>query len=565
MLSIHNFKDSQNTINESIEIYQKGDEIWFKGVDAARTLGYKNTVNAIQRHVEPEDKLTKELLFKEFELDFKPPETGGLKNSNVTQYINESGLYSLIMSSHLPHAKEFKRWVTGFVLPSIRKTGKYDVKNDLNVIPKLTQDVNDFINKSCVYIISLGNNEYKFGITADVTTRLAAHKNELQFKHIVKLYDLPNTDESKRVEDKVKFQLKHMGILIKKGTKTEIFKTNTMYTIDEIIALFDKYVNEVLENEENLIDILEIEKYKLDKQTELEKYRLDIELEKYKFDLQFNKNNISQIIEQIDIIDTNPIINKINDSIINNLEHELNVDTSNDEVDIVKDVETEPKTKSKSTSTKGKNICKKCGYFTSTIDSCKTCDKFDRYAKASVYDPTQGRPTDEQLLNDLKTMPYSWLAKKYGVSPTAVKKWVKKIKKQDSVTNVIKIDDELVAQDIDKHVDEIVEEVEEVKEIKQIDNIIVNKINKNNTNKPKCVNCGYFCSISSECKRCAKAYAFKQNFQCISERPTYEQLKEDVKNMPFVWIGKKYNVSDNCVRKWLKKHEASIKSEHVDQ
>jgi uncharacterized protein YjcR len=162
-------------------------------------------------------------------------------------------------------------------------------------------------------------------------------------------------------------------------------------------------------------------------------------------------------------------------------------------------------------------------------------------------------------------MPYSWLAKKYGVSPTAVKKWVKKIKKQDSVTNVIKIDDELVAQDIDKHVDEIVEEVEEVKEIKQIDNIIVNKINKNNTNKPKCVNCGYFCSISSECKRCAKAYAFKQNFQCISERPTYEQLKEDVKNMPFVWIGKKYNVSDNCVRKWLKKHEASIKSEHVDQ
>ena len=86
-------------------------EPWFVGKDVALVLGYKNPQEAIRTHVYDEDKGVSEIL------------TPGGKQS--VPIINESGLYSLVMSSKLPGAKEFKRWVTSEVLPSIRKHGAY--------------------------------------------------------------------------------------------------------------------------------------------------------------------------------------------------------------------------------------------------------------------------------------------------------------------------------------------------------------------------------------------------------------------------------------------------------
>ena len=91
---------------------EKG-EPWFMGKDVAKVLGYKNPSNALQVHVDAEDK-TSYLIH--------------LSGSNYkanTLFINESGLYSLILASKLPQAKAFKRWVTREVLPQIRKTGGY--------------------------------------------------------------------------------------------------------------------------------------------------------------------------------------------------------------------------------------------------------------------------------------------------------------------------------------------------------------------------------------------------------------------------------------------------------
>lgn len=86
-------------------------EPWFVGKDVARILGYKNESKALKDHVDPEDKLNNESLLS-------LGQRGGW-------LINESGLYSLILSSKLPKAKKFKRWVTSEVLPAIRKTGGY--------------------------------------------------------------------------------------------------------------------------------------------------------------------------------------------------------------------------------------------------------------------------------------------------------------------------------------------------------------------------------------------------------------------------------------------------------
>lgn len=93
------------------------DEPYFVGKDVAEVLGYSNTQKAIRDHVDEEDKLTERIVL-----------SGQNRNLIV---INESGMYSLILSSKLPQAKEFKRWVTSEVLPTIRKHGAYATETKL--------------------------------------------------------------------------------------------------------------------------------------------------------------------------------------------------------------------------------------------------------------------------------------------------------------------------------------------------------------------------------------------------------------------------------------------------
>lgn len=90
-------------------------EPWFVGKDIAEILGYANPNEAIQYHIDDDDKLNSKNL-SSFEMNLG--QRGGW-------LINESGLYSLIISSKLPAAKEFKKWVTSEILPSIRKHGAY--------------------------------------------------------------------------------------------------------------------------------------------------------------------------------------------------------------------------------------------------------------------------------------------------------------------------------------------------------------------------------------------------------------------------------------------------------
>lgn len=87
------------------------NEPWFVGKDVALALGYSNTKDALAKHVDEEDKLGSQIA------------TSGQRRQMTV--INESGMYSLVLSSKLPTAKKFKHWVTSEVLPSIRKHGAY--------------------------------------------------------------------------------------------------------------------------------------------------------------------------------------------------------------------------------------------------------------------------------------------------------------------------------------------------------------------------------------------------------------------------------------------------------
>jgi len=91
---------------------------WFVGKDVAVALKYENPTKAIRDHIDDEDK-------KMGVQNVTPSVKDNLGRDQYPTFINESGLYSLILSSKLPTAKQFKRWVTSEVLPSIRKTGGY--------------------------------------------------------------------------------------------------------------------------------------------------------------------------------------------------------------------------------------------------------------------------------------------------------------------------------------------------------------------------------------------------------------------------------------------------------
>lgn len=94
-----------------IRAVKQNDEPWFVGRDVATALGYSNPRDALSKHVDPEDKgVTK---------------CDTLGGAQALTIINESGLYSLILSSKLPSARKFKRWITKDVIPTIRKTGGY--------------------------------------------------------------------------------------------------------------------------------------------------------------------------------------------------------------------------------------------------------------------------------------------------------------------------------------------------------------------------------------------------------------------------------------------------------
>lgn len=109
----------ENTEFGSIRTMQINGEPHFVGKDVALILGYAKPRNAIAVHVDEEDKKV-------------APIQGDLGGTQEMTIINESGLYSLILSSKLPKAKGFKHWVTSEILPSIRKTGSYSIQQKVD-------------------------------------------------------------------------------------------------------------------------------------------------------------------------------------------------------------------------------------------------------------------------------------------------------------------------------------------------------------------------------------------------------------------------------------------------
>ncbi|HCU9036556.1 TPA: ORF6C domain-containing protein, partial [Staphylococcus aureus] len=171
-------------------------EPYFIGKDVADVLGYTNSRKALSDHVDEEDKLTSRIV------------TAG-QNRNVT-IINESGLYSLIFSSKLENAKRFKRWVTSEVLPTLRKTGAYQIPSDpmqaLRLMFEATEQTKQEIKNVKDDVIDLKENQkldagdYNF-LTRTINQRVA---------HIQRLHAITNQKQRSELFRDINSEVKKM-------------------------------------------------------------------------------------------------------------------------------------------------------------------------------------------------------------------------------------------------------------------------------------------------------------------------------------------------------------------
>ena len=180
---------------------------WFVGKDVAKALGYDRADMAIKRHVAEEDKTTMlvatfQCMKRNEEVKKNPsyahtvtPVTGKSTKRRMT-VINESGLYSLVLSSHAPLAQEFKHWVTSEVLPAIRQNGFYSLLEQIpapevapETAPISTEEADTLairIKKqfdcptdlAVVYALLMSNFTVKIGMTKDLTDRIKQLKAE---------------------------------------------------------------------------------------------------------------------------------------------------------------------------------------------------------------------------------------------------------------------------------------------------------------------------------------------------------------------------------------------------
>lgn len=176
-------KDVQLFINKELELEVRAVEIngegWLVGKDVAEVLGYSNTAKAIRDHVDIEDKLSERIVLSG-------------QNREVI-LINESGIYSLILRSEMPKAKQFKRWVTAEVLPQIRKTGGYSPNNQLalsefkgQVIAMVNDIVSEKINEvedKCSEFYKI-NAAKKYDVSQYIKRRLGINKANDEYHQV---------------------------------------------------------------------------------------------------------------------------------------------------------------------------------------------------------------------------------------------------------------------------------------------------------------------------------------------------------------------------------------------
>ena len=149
--------------NTPVQTIVENNEIFFRAAQLAELLQYKNPHKAIKDHVDPDDLTKREIV-------------NTINKRAQVLFVNESGMYSLVLSSKLEQAKKVKRWVTSEVLPTIRKTGKYQLQPKQLALPMVTDDFKQAMIKILNYA-----SQYEVFQRAICTKRGEAQQRQMEF------------------------------------------------------------------------------------------------------------------------------------------------------------------------------------------------------------------------------------------------------------------------------------------------------------------------------------------------------------------------------------------------
>lgn len=429
--------------NKRILFFEYNSILYLKANDVCDLLGYTNYSDAVIRHVDKEDILMFKICVGNGDRELRSP----FPNNNLSEYINiipipsntdieqlkkiklmieekskkfidpqtifinESGLYSLILSSKMPEAKKFKHWVTNDVLVSIRKTGSYNRVHNAPIYDELK--LKELEDIPCVYLIHVKDSLYKFGRTKQSFRRMGTHKNNLEFNEIIKIFEFPNLDVAIDVENNIKKYTISAKIrkYIEEGI--EFFEVNKDYTFDRVFKEINTIVNSHMSFYEKKInsgklDILAfIENLRIDEYNVL----LNIEREKSKqAELEIKRQELELQILRLK-------------------EHAIQPPPQSSPPQAPPQPPPQPKTKKKYIR-KIKPKTKEClDCHTLIIDKSTRCYQCVSKYKLTTAIAQSNRPTLEQLEEDLKIYTYLDVGKKYGVSDNTIRSWIKQYKK----------------------------------------------------------------------------------------------------------------------------------------
>ncbi len=401
--------------NKRILFFEHNNIIYFDGKDICDILEHSNVNDALTNYVEESDNFTFE------KGNWIEDKTLSNKNEKIIQtkyilekklnkviestdiFVNEVGLYSLISSSNSSNAKEFKKWITHHAFDIIRKTINYDkISNEYFYDENKLRELE---SKPCLYVIYVGQFLYKFGISRHSQKRMNAHKNNLNYNKIIRIYQLPNLDITVNTENRIKKYTINSKIRKYLDEGNEFFETNQNYPLEKILneisKIIDdetiKYNNDVFDFNKKCDRILEIERERTE-QLRLEVKKLELELKVKEVNIQ-NPKNIKE--EEINI----------DDIIIEN----INEQDDNDNVVIPI----------------GKKKCKDCDTLVNKRNErCSIC--VYKFKHKNAVEKTF-RPSLIQLELDLKILgSYVKVAQKYNVTDNTIRKWIRKYKKNNT-------------------------------------------------------------------------------------------------------------------------------------
>ena len=203
----------------------KDGEPWFVGKDVAKILEYRNTKKALSDHVDEEDK------YQGDGVTIRDP-MGRVQHPTI---INESGLYSLILSSKMPRAKEFKHWVTSEILPTIRRTGGYVASEDMfieNYLPFLDEPYRDLFRLQMTAIEKLNERIRHDQPLVEFANQVAGTDNLIDMNAMAKLARAENISVGR---NKLYSWLKKTGVLMSNNLPYQRYIDRGYFAVKESV------------------------------------------------------------------------------------------------------------------------------------------------------------------------------------------------------------------------------------------------------------------------------------------------------------------------------------------